>query len=309
MTIYLDVILLENLCMNYIILFATGFIIKAKMKQRRLFLSALIGAIYAMLSALTVIKMYTNVGIKILLSITMIYLAFRPENVKKLGKELLLFYLVSFAFGGCAFALLYFVRPQDILMKNGVLTGTYPLKIALLGGIVGFVTVTIAFRMMKTRMTRKNMFCEIEVYFREKKISIKAMIDTGNLLKEPITQLPVIVIEKQKVEELIPKEMIENLIRLLGGEQKDEDLAIEEEYTSKFRVIPFSSLGKQNGLLIGFKADKVKVKMEEEEIEETKVMVGIYQETLTKNGAYSGLIGLDLIERCERDECFADLKS
>ena len=34
MTIYLDVVLLENLCMNYIILFATGYIMKLKMKQK-----------------------------------------------------------------------------------------------------------------------------------------------------------------------------------------------------------------------------------------------------------------------------------
>ncbi len=35
MTVYLDVVLLENLCMNYIILFATGYLMKIKMKQLR----------------------------------------------------------------------------------------------------------------------------------------------------------------------------------------------------------------------------------------------------------------------------------
>ena len=33
MTVYVDVVLLENLCMNYIILFGTGYIIKLKIRQ------------------------------------------------------------------------------------------------------------------------------------------------------------------------------------------------------------------------------------------------------------------------------------
>ena len=50
MTIYLDIVLIENLCMNYIILFATGFIMKIKLHHIRLILSALLGGIYAILS-------------------------------------------------------------------------------------------------------------------------------------------------------------------------------------------------------------------------------------------------------------------
>lgn len=43
MTIYLDVILFENICMNYIILFATGLILKAKISQVRIVLSSILG--------------------------------------------------------------------------------------------------------------------------------------------------------------------------------------------------------------------------------------------------------------------------
>jgi uncharacterized membrane protein len=42
MTIYLDVVLLENLCMNYIILFATSYIMKIKTKQWRLIISSFV---------------------------------------------------------------------------------------------------------------------------------------------------------------------------------------------------------------------------------------------------------------------------
>ena len=139
MTIYVDVVLLENICMNYIILFSTTYIMKIKRKHIRLFLSSLVGAVYAVLAYAEIVPLYANFIVKVILSIVMVYIAFYPKNFKGLLKELIVFYLVSFALGGCAFALLYIVRPQDIFIKNGVYIGTYPLKIALLGGIVGFV--------------------------------------------------------------------------------------------------------------------------------------------------------------------------
>ena len=136
MTIYLDVVLIENLCMNYIILFATGYLLKIKIKHVNLIISATFGGIYSILAYMEILEIYSNFFLKIILSIVMVYLAYKAKNIKQLAKQLIFFYLTSFVFGGCAFALLYFVKPQEILMKNGVLIGTYPLKIAILGGIV-----------------------------------------------------------------------------------------------------------------------------------------------------------------------------
>ncbi len=251
MTIYLDVILMENICMNYIILFATGLISKISLRNFRIFLSSLLGGIYAVISFAPILKIYSNFILKVILSITMIYIAFNPKNVKQLLKELILFYLVSFAFGGCAFCLLYFIKPQDILMRNGYLTGTYPIKVALLGGIVGFIIVNIAFRVVKGRISKSDMFCELEIFFKEKSVSIKAMIDTGNLLKDPISGMPVAVVEKQELKNLIPSEIIENLNGILNGLNEDIKTEVAKEYLPKFRVIPFSSLGKQNRFIIG----------------------------------------------------------
>lgn len=250
MTIYLDVILLENICMNYIILFATGIIVKTKMSQLRIIISSLLGGIYAILSFAPILHIYTNILFKILISIIMIYIAFNPKNVKKLLKQLVFFYLVSFAFGGCAFCLLYFIKPQDIFIRNGYLTGTYPIKIALLGGIVGFVIVNIAFKLVKGRISKKDMFCDVEIFFKEKSVKIKAMIDTGNLLKDPISGMPVTVVEKSKLEDIIPKGIINNLNTILGGGEETALTEEEKEYMPKFRVIPFSSLGKQNRSII-----------------------------------------------------------
>ena len=122
--------------MNYIIIYATGIIVKAPIKIIRTFLASGIGGVYAILSYMSMLEIYSNLFLKIALSVVMVYIAFNPKNKKIFFKQLMIFYLTSFTFGGVTFALLYFVSPQKILMEKGVLIGTYPIKMVLAGGIV-----------------------------------------------------------------------------------------------------------------------------------------------------------------------------
>lgn len=185
MTIYLDVVLIENLIMNYIILFATGYILKIKLNHIRLILSAFLGGIYSILAYMQVLEIYSNIVMKIILSIVMVYIAYSAKNIKLLAKQITIFYLTSFVFGGTAFALLYFVKPEDILMKDGVFIGTYPLKIALLGGIVGFVITVIAFKVVKYRLSKNDIFCDITIYFRWKKCKSQSNVRYRKYAKRP----------------------------------------------------------------------------------------------------------------------------
>ena len=215
---------------------------------------------------------YLNLISKIILSITMIYIAFTPKNIKMLFKYIIIFYLTSFVFGGCAFFLLYYIKPQEILYKNGFLTGTYPIKIAFLGAIVGLAILSIAFKLIKNRLSKNDMFCNIEINYKGNKTEIHAMIDTGNLLKDPITRIPVIVVEKEKLKNIIESNILEKLDGVLYGTSDKVVDEIGEDYISRFRLIPFS-LGKQNGMLIGFKPDEVTVKFDGNYIKKQNVII------------------------------------
>lgn len=294
MTVYVDVVLIENLCMNYIILFGTGYIIKLKIKHWRILVSSSIGAVYAILAYMGIFPLYANIVVKIILSLCMVYIAFNPKNIKAIIKELALFYLVSFALGGCAFALLYIVRPQDIFMKDGVYIGTYPLKIALLGGVVGFIITYVAFKVVKTRMNKNELIYEIVLKINEKELTTKVMLDTGNMLKDPISNNPVVLIEKKILYNILPKELLENTKNMLGGDFKNnEDL--ENEYRTRLRIIPFTSVGKQNGMMLGIKVDEIKIITDIDEIINTNAIVCVYEKEFSKRGKYFGIMGMDLI--------------
>lgn len=294
MTVYIDIILLENLCMNYIILFATAYIMKIKISHIRIIASSSIGAVYSIMLYMQILPIYSSIFMKIILSVAMVYISYAPKTVKIAIKQLIIFYLISFAFGGCAFALLYFVKPQDIFIKNGVYIGTYPLKIALLGGIVGFIITYIAFKIIKNKATKEEMIYKLKIKNNDKTVEVNALLDTGNKLKDPITLVPVIVIEKQKLYNFLPEEILENIDKIIGG---DSDKLIEEniKYMSKFRVIPYNSIGKQNGLMLGFKADEVKIIIDEEERTIKNTIIGIFNQSFNSQ-TYSALISLEIIE-------------
>lgn len=295
MTIYIDVVLIENILMNYIILFTTGLILKIKIKHLRLILASFIGAIYSIIAYMGILEIYSSIVLKIILSIIIVYIAFNPQNIKKLWKDILIFYMVSFVFGGAAFALIYIVKPQDILMKNGLFLGTYPLKTVLLGAIVAFIIIITAFTVVKTKISKKDMYCQIKIKINGKYIKAKTMIDTGNMLKEPITNTPVIIVEHILLYECMPKEILNNLENIIGGDFSQVPEDIRKKYISKLKLIPYSSLGKQNGMLIGIKPETVKIITDEQEEERKNVIIGIYNKSLTKKGEYRALIGIELI--------------
>lgn len=293
MTIYVDIVFFENIFMDLIILIATGIILKEEIKIFRLFLASILGSIYTIISYVLVIRIYSNILLKAILSILIVYIAFNPQNAKKMWKALVMFYVTSFVFGGASFALLYMIKPQDILMKNGLFLGIYPLKIILLAAIIAFIIVVIAFKMVKNKITKKDMLCDIEIKINRKKIHTIAMIDTGNLLKEPISNAPVIVVEHTLLYECIPKEILNNLENIIGGDFRNVPEEIKEKYISKLKFIPFSSLGKQNGMLIGIKAESIIITTEQKIEEQKNVVIGIYNKSLTKNGEYRALMGIE----------------
>ena len=309
MTIYLDIVFFENVLMNFIIIYATGVVVKCIIKKRKVIIASCIGALYTVLMYMDIIPIYSNVIMKIILSFALIYVAFTPKSLKQLLKYMLIFYLVTFVFGGCVFALMYFLEPQMVQLKNGVFVGAYPLKIAVIGGIIAFIVVQISFKVVKFKLSKKDMIYNIEVSINGLSVNIKALLDTGNLLKDPITGFPVIVIERNKLYSVIPEQILNNIDKIIGGET-DELIQNEEflNYISKFRMIPFSSLGKQNGLLLGIKADSIKIILDERKENVSNVIIGIYDKSFTKNGMYSGILGLEILEGGDYNEHITNVK-
>lgn len=299
MTIYLDIVLFENIILNYIILLSTAIISKARISTLKIFLSSLVGGIFSILNYIVNINNIGGTILKIIISIIMVLIAFQDYKIKKLLKELMFFYLTSFTFGGIAFMLLFFISPNNLVMENNHFVGTYPIKVAVLSGGFGFIIITIIANIIKSNLNKKAMICDLEIFYNGKYKKIKTMLDTGNLLKEPISKTDVVIVEKDSLEGMVSNDILKNIKHILKGKWIESD----NVHSYKFKLIPFSSLGNENGLLIGFKPDYIKIYGEEECIRKN-VLIGIYDGKLSRTNAYSSLIGLDILNKEERKNEF-----
>ncbi len=225
----------------------------------------------------------------------MVYLAFTPKTWKEMLKMMVFFYLTSFVFGGAALSVIYMVNTGKISIQNGMILGSYTLKTILIGVIIAFIVVILAFKLVKAKFSKKDLFCPITIKLNGKEIKTIAMLDTGNLLKEPITNIPVIVVEHTLLQDAVPKEILDNIEKILGGDLEEIPENIKNEYMSKLKVIPFTSLGKQNGMLLGLKADGVELEEAEEVKKVDKIIIGMYNKKLSKKEEYSALLGIDVL--------------
>ena len=295
MTVYLDVVFLENLVINYLIIYVTGIIAKSKIKPFKIFIGSAIGATYSIIYYIINLKIYSSLLIKLMLSVVIIYISFNSKSFKKLLKQIILFYLVSFVFGGAAVSIIYMFDSQKITIQNGVLVGDYTLKTVLIGIIIAYITALVGFNIIKTKISKKDLICDVTVTLNKKDINTKAMIDTGNLLREPITNTPVIVMEHTLFYGILPKEILNNIENILGGDLSKVPEDIQKKYIHKLKIIPFSSLGKQNGMLLGIKADNLIIYQDEISKNIEKIIIGLYNKSLTKKGEYKSLLGISMI--------------
>ena len=103
--------------------------------------------------------------------------------------------------------------------------------------------------------------------------------------------------------ELVPNCILDNLDKIINGENINLG-----EYISKIRLIPFTSLGKENGMLTGIRFDMARIETDEIIKEKNNIIVGIYNKKLTKDNKYNALIGLNLLEGEEKNEFASSAK-
>lgn len=300
MEVYLDILILENIVVNYLILWTSGKLSKIRTTNLRLFLGALVGALYAAFMIIRPdIKIFYTVGAKILLSAAMVAIAFVSNRLVSFLKALILFYISTFVFAGASFALIY-LNSQKALIRNGMVHIYWQSKwITVLYGIfITIIVLGIFQELIQYRITKENLLIKIKIKFEGKYASIAALIDTGNSLYDPLSNMPVIVVEFSALRDILPSEVC-NIFE--DSMEIDFSLITKQLHNSKwlnrFRLIPFSSLGRENGMLIGFKPDFVEVGDEEDPDKKgiSNVIIGICKHTLSKGDRYRALLSPDLV--------------
>ncbi len=288
LVVYADVVFIENLIINYVILYVTTLIKHIKISNFKILLSSICGSLYAVIS----ISIGDNIVCKLILSILMVFIIYPTKKIKKFLEVLVSFYLISITAGGAAIAILYLTNNYTIDAVNGVSIVNFPILISAIGLILGIFLIMNTINNLKSKISKKDIFYDIEIFIENKKTKIKALLDTGNMLKDPITQKPVIIVTNRSLKNILPKEILEDVNNILGGDK----LGKLENFANRIKIIPFNSLGNEHGILVGIQSNKIIV--DDKVIKD--VIIGIYEKEFSRRKKYDALIGIDLLyeEEC-----------
>ena len=294
--IYVDVLFLDNLIMNYILLWVCTKAAKIRPKWWRMLCGALLGAVYAVMVFSPHLVFFNNISMKILLSILMVLICFPVTGVLQLLRLTMIFYMVTFVFGGAAFGLFYLFKREITIINGAFYIKEFPFKTLVLTSIIAYIIFEQSWSIIKKRRLKDDYFVWVEVIFDGVSKVFRALIDTGNTLCDPVTRVPVMVVHFKALKQLLPEE-----VQRIYTEGLEENLynainiIANSSWIYRFRVIPFTSLGREKGILIGFKPDKVYVVEEKDKKELEDVIVGIYNKPFSAGNDYDALLNPEII--------------
>lgn len=298
--VYLDVLLAVNLVMDYLILWVTARLGQMPASPWRLLGGAAFGAVYSLMVLLPGVEWIHSLIFKLLCPFFMIAAAFYPLNGRRYLQALVYFYLAAFVMGGAMLGAVYLIRGDT----------TVPAAAAGLQstGILGYQWLFVAaatafvFAFLGTGWLRKNFWHQmlrlpVIITFNNRRRALKALVDTGNSLRDPLTQRPVIIVEYTALKDILPPEIVKHY-----SEGKEGDLEglvkslAGSPWASRLHLLPYQSLGQNHGMLLGFRPDEVILVTSEGMVKIKEVVVGLYSERLSQEGSYRALLHPDLLQ-------------
>lgn len=206
---------------------------------------------------------------------------------------------MAFIFAGASLALFYLADVEGYAGNGIFYIKDFPVKVLVLAVTISYILIKIVWGYIQSILTKSKIYMPIIVSLNNKTVEVIGLLDTGNLLRDPLTQTPVIIIQFSAIKELLPNE-----VQSIFEKYKENDLQVISEImvenvtNLKFRLIPFKSLGKENGMLIGFKPDNVVVK-DDEDKSFCDIIVGIYNNNLSNDDKYVALLHPEMFTQKE----------
>ena len=218
MRIYLDLVMGLNFAVNYLLLLGTNQLMGTRSPQGQCLLAAVLGAVYGGLCLLPGMEPLGKWCARLGMLGLMGFLAFgmNVSGLKRIG----VFILLTMALG----------RLAEGFTGRG---SAYALLCA--GGIWALCVLSGGER------TGQRQYINVEIREGEEKVSVMALVDSGNSLKDPFTGSQILVLGPEEAGKLTG---------LTTAELLDPAGTLMRQPEQKFRLIPYNSVGGR-GILLG----------------------------------------------------------
>lgn len=195
MKVYLDLIIIINFFYDFLILASTSTLLKRNIGISKIIVSSILGEL-SLITLFIGLDKIVLILFKIGLSLIMIIVSF---GKKHLLENTFYFYVITIILGGSS----YMLGGDD-----------YLINIILLAVISPFI-ITLYIKSIREYKNKINCLFDVVLIEGTSTYKINGYLDTGNKLIDPITRLPVIMINKElnikaKKKFLVPYKVINN---------------------------------------------------------------------------------------------------
>ena len=265
--LYIDSIFLLQLTGNLYILSLAGLVLGCTATHKRIWLGAITGAGISCMAMVTPIG---TMGMRLMISaipvsMVMLCITYREHSGRKLIHS-------SLVMAGCGF----FLGSIMIWIMNrmrSILKGRNSLFITL---VIGYLSYVIFCKVVKWIQIRRNdCLTTVRVYVPafKQEIRVKALIDTGNHLTEPIHGEPVSVISRK---------LAQSMYSCFSPE--------------KYHAVPYQSVGKDKGILNAYELSMITIENHGQQVSKEHVIVAICNAGISENSRYQMILHPRLLE-------------
>jgi stage II sporulation protein GA (sporulation sigma-E factor processing peptidase) len=259
MVVYLDVLLLENFIINLFLLEITVKTLKIKTKTYKVVISSLCGSLYVITELYPFLYIFTSIFFKLLVALIMVVMVLKRVSPLVYIKSWAIFIVYSMILAGfCQF--LQYNNDKNFSSNDSI----FSYKFIILALIVLYFFVQRCVVYIKDRKKVLTFIYNIKIIVNSQVFYLKAFLDTGNELREPASNLPVIIAERKMFSNLFIKN--------------------NEKY-----YIPFKLVDGSNGLLEGFKPSCVKLYFDNTS-KDCDVIIALTDASLSDVNDYNALL-------------------
>lgn len=274
MTVYLDSLFLLNFLLDYLLLLLSGRILGRPLARKRILLGAVFGAGYAAAVFYPGFPFLAHPSVRMAAGVGMVMLAYGRQ--RRLLRGVVVFFALSAAFAGGLYALSFL--QWGVQVYGGFFVPTLDLKRILFFAALAYCVFSLFCRKLGRHSASEML--DVVVHLEGRKTRLRALLDTGNTLSDPMTGQRALVAEGEALRALLPPEA---------------DLANPAVGFSalrppgRFCLLPYRSVGVAGGLLLGMRVDSIEVNGKTISTN----LVALSPTPVSETGQYQALLGAE----------------
>ena len=279
--IYADLVWLLNFCFDAMLLWLVAIMLKRRVRVWRLMLAALVGSLLALLVLTPFAYIMSHVVTKLIISFFIVWICFGFYRSRFFIENVLAFYFATFVMGGGMIAF-------HFLLQSEMGSTLHSISISWLFVVVMFPALWMLSKAQMGTIREKKLrfehIIDVRVTCFGQTVLLKGLIDSGNQLRDPLTNAPVMIVEWQPFAHMLPA----SVLQMIQKRTYTDD--IPNEWVSRMRFIPYRAVGVEQQLLVAIKPDDVQWLDDKQWMPVNKALIGFSRATLSADGEYNCIV-------------------